>query len=159
MEYIIRPIEVTEYPVLEDFLYQAVFIPEGVKPPPKHIIQEEALQVYIKDFGEYPDDRCLVAVVDKEIVGAVWTRIMNDYGHIDDETPSLAISLYKMYRKKGIGTELMKRMLAVLSEAAYDRVSLAVQKANFAVKMYQNVGFEIIDQTEDEYIMVYNFRR
>ena len=46
--------------------------------------------------------------------GAVWVRIMNDYGHIDDETPSFAISLLKEYRGNGIGTELMKRMLAEL---------------------------------------------
>ena len=43
-------------------------------------------------------------------MGAVWVRIMNDYGHVDDETPSFAISLLKEYRNYGIGTELMKRM-------------------------------------------------
>jgi len=158
MDYFIRPINKTEYPILEDFLYQAVFIPEGIKPPPKHIIEEDELYLYIKDFGQYPDDRCLVAVVDNEIVGAVWTRIMNDYGHIDDDTPSFAISLYKEYRGKGVGTELMKRMLEVLSDAGYKRASLSVQKANYAVDMYRKVGFEVIDQTEEEYIMVYNFR-
>lgn len=157
MEYVIRPIKASEYPVLEDFLYQAVFIPEGIKPPPKKIIDEDALQVYIKDFGIYPDDRCLVAEIDGEIIGAVWTRIMNDYGHIDDETPSFAISLYKNYRKKGIGTEMMKQMLALLSEAGYKRASLSVQKANYAYKMYLNVGFEVFDETSEEYIMVYRF--
>ena len=35
----------------------------------------------------------LVAEVDKKVVGAVWVRIMNDYGHIDNDTPSFAISL------------------------------------------------------------------
>ena len=49
-----------------------------------------------------------------EIVGAVWARIMDDYGHIDDETPSLAISLLKEYRNYGIGTKLMKRILTEL---------------------------------------------
>lgn len=28
---------------------------------------------------------------------------MNDYGHIDDQTTSLAISLYPEYRNQGIG--------------------------------------------------------
>ena len=32
---------------------------------------------------------------------------MNDYGHVDDDTPSFAISLYKEYRRNGIGTQLM----------------------------------------------------
>lgn len=158
MDYIIRPIKESEYPVLEDFLYQAVFVPEGVKPPPKSIIDNDALQLYIKDFGIYPDDRCLVAEIDGEIIGAVWTRIMNDYGHIDDETPSFAISMYKKYRKHGIGTEMMKRMLELLEKEGYRQASLSVQKANYAYRMYLNVGFEVIDENSEEYIMVYRFR-
>lgn len=100
------------------------------------------------------DDYCVVAEVDDKVVGAVWVRIMNDYGHIDDETPSLAISLYKQYRKLGIGTALMKRILDVLTEKGYSQTSLAVQKANYALKMYQSVGYEIVDENEEEYIMI-----
>ena len=76
----------------------------------------------VKDFGEYPDDRCLVAVVDKEIVGAVWTRIMNDYGHIDDETPSLAMSVLKDHRGRGIGAHLLQELISLLIEKGYKRI-------------------------------------
>ena len=79
---------------------------------------------------------------------------MNDYGHVDDETPSFAISLIPDYRKQGIGTRLMKEMLSLLKEHGYRQASLAVQKANYAVRMYEKTGFEIIDENEDEYIMV-----
>ena len=57
---------------------------------------------------------------------------MNDYGHIDDETPSLAISLYKEYGSFGIGTAMMKEILTLLKSHGYSRVSLSVQKANYA---------------------------
>ncbi len=154
MEYIIRDIKETEYPILDDFLYNAIFIPKGVKPPEKSIINSPELQVYVENFGKYKSDLCLVAEIDGKVVGAVWGRIMNDYGHIDDTTPSLAISLYKDYRGFGIGTELMKSMLDLLKKKGYEKVSLAVQKANYAVKMYRNVGFEICDENEEEYIMV-----
>lgn len=43
-------------------------------------------------------------------------RIMNDYGHIDDSTPSFVISLYPQYRGWGIGTAMMRKMLAILKE-------------------------------------------
>ena len=72
------------------------------------------------------------------IVGAVWVRIMNDYGHVDEETPSFAISLYKEYRSLGIGTEMMQKMLSWLRRTGYKKASLAVQKANYACKMYLN---------------------
>ena len=154
MEYLIRPIRKDEYSLLEDFIYEAIFIPEGVEPPPRSIIENDDIQVYIKDFGSNKHDRCFVAEVDGKVVGAVWVRIMDDYGHVDDETPSFAISLYKEYRGHGIGTEMMKRMLSELKENGYRRASLAVQKANYAVRMYLAVGFEIVDENDKEYIMI-----
>ncbi len=158
MNYRIRQIRPEEYIILNDFIYEAIFIPKGVAPPPKSIINNPDLQVYVKDFGKSTSDNCLVAVVDNKIVGAVWTRIMKDYGNIDDKTPSFAISLYKEYRGYGIGTELMKEMLSLLKERGYERASLAVQKENYAVKMYRKVGFEIVDENEQEYIMVCNLQ-
>lgn len=153
MEYLIREMQTSEYGLLDDFLYNAIFIPQGIAPPPKSIIQNDELQVYVKDFGKQKDDVALVAEVGGKIVGAVWTRIMNDYGHVDDDTPSLAISLYKEYRGFGIGTDLMRNILSVLKQRSYKRVSLAVQKANCAVKMYKKVGFVIVDENQEEFIM------
>ena len=158
MEYKIRQIKENEYGVLDDFLYEAIFIPNGVLPPPKEIINRPELQVYIADFGKRTGDMGLVAEADNKIVGAVWVRIMNDYGHIDNETPSFAISLYKEYRNYGIGTALMKEMLGELAKSGYKQASLAVQKENYAVKMYLNVGFTVFDENEEEYIMIYKFR-
>ncbi len=126
MDITIQEIQKHEYPLLDHFLYEAIFIPEGVEPPSRTIITSPELQVYVARFGESKDDRGLVAEAGGKIVGAVWVRIMNDYGHIDDETPSLAISLYKEYRGFGIGT----------------------------AKMYQKIGFKIVRENEEEYIML-----
>ena len=148
MEHIIRGLDPREYEVLEDFLYEAIFIPEGVEPPPRDIIKRPELQVYVENFGTRRGDYALCAECEGRIVGAVWTRIMDDYGHIDDETPSFAISLYKEYRGQGIGTALMREMLKVLKNAGFLRASLAVQKANYAVTMYKKVGFEIVGECD-----------
>ena len=153
MEFDIRLMQPSEYSLLDEFLYNAIFIPQGVTPPPKSIIENVELQVYVKDFGKQKDDLALVAEIGGKIVGAVWARIMNDYGHIDNDTPSLAISLYKEYRGCGIGTELMRKMLSLLNECGYKRASLAVQKTNYAVKMYRKTRFVIIDENPQEYIM------
>lgn len=93
MNYLIRKLKQDESKVLDTFLYEAIFIPEGVSAPSKDIVNQPDLQVYVKDFGKNKGDLCLVAQVSDKIVGAVWVRIMNDYGHIDNETPSFAISL------------------------------------------------------------------
>jgi ribosomal protein S18 acetylase RimI-like enzyme len=151
---ILREIKENETEILKDFLYEAIFIPEGMELPPREIIEQPELKLYYDGFGIGEADFCIVADDEGKVIGAVWTRIMNDYGHVDEETPSFAISLYKEYRGQGIGTKLMKEMLCLLKEKGYKRASLAVQKANYAVKMYENVGFKVVDENDEEYIMV-----
>ena len=150
----IRALREKEKELLKDFLYEAIFIPEGVEAPDRDIIEKPELRIYYEDFGKDTADHCLVAEDEGKVVGAVWTRIMNDYGHIDDKTPSFAISLYREYRGRGIGTKLMQEMLNLLKEKGYKRASLAVQKANYAVRMYKKVGFKTVDGNEEECIMV-----
>lgn len=157
--YTIREIDSCELPILKEFLYNAIFIPEGADLPPKSILEKDDLRVYIEKFGSLPDDKCYVAVIGSKIIGAVWVRIMEDYGHIDNETPSFAISVIKDYRKRGIGTELMTTMLQYLKINNYKKASLAVQKANYAVKMYRKIGFQICKETDEEYIMVCNLQK
>lgn len=48
----------------------------------------------------------------------------------------------------------MVKMLELLKWQGYERASLAVQKENYAVKMYKNVGFKTVDENAEEYIMV-----
>ena len=150
----IRTLREKEKELLKDFLYEAIFIPEGVEAPDRDIIEKPELRIYYEDFGKDTADHCLVAEDEGKVIGAVWTRIMNDYGHIDDKMPSFAISLYREYRGRGIGTKLMQEMLNLLKEKGYKRASLAVQKANYAVRMYKKVGFKTVDENEEEYIMV-----
>lgn len=154
MKYTIRTMKKQEYPLLKNFLYEAIFIPDGMEAPPRSVISLPELQTYIENFGLLKDDFAIVAEIEKQIVGAVWVRIINDYGHIDDNTPSLAISLYKKYRSQGIGRCMMKEMLYLLKNHGYKSVSLSVQKANYAAKMYQNLGFEIIKENADEWVMI-----
>jgi ribosomal protein S18 acetylase RimI-like enzyme len=143
--------------LLREFLYEAIFVPEGVDPPERSILDQPELAVYCEGFGGGRADNCLVAEADGRPVGAVWSRIMHDYGHVDDETPSLAISLYPGYRGLGIGTALMREMLGLLKAAGCRQVSLSVQKANYAARMYRKLGFETVRETEEEYIMLYRF--
>lgn len=156
MDYIIREMRSEEYCLLSDFLYEAIYIPEGIEPPPKSVIECPELQEYIVEFGNRKHDKALVAEMQGNVIGAIWVRIMNDYGHIDNDTPSLAMSVYKKYRGLGIGTSLLKQLLQVERLAGYSKISLSVQKSNYAVKMYEKVGFTVADENNEEYIMIVN---
>ena len=151
---IYRELRPGEYELLKDFTYEAIFIPEGVEPPDRSIVELPELSLYYDDFGSKADDYCLVAEDEGTVAGAAWVRIMNDYGHVDERTPSLAISVLKRYRGLGTGTQLLQALLEKLKSKGYESVSLAVQKENYAVRMYKQAGFKTISENDEEYIMV-----
>ncbi len=161
MEIQIREMRPEEIPLLKVFLYESLFQRDGDEPFPRSEIEKPELSVFIEGFGR-EDDHCLVALDGQRVVGAAWTRIMSGpvkgYGYIDDETPAFVLSLYKEYRGRGVGTRLMEEMLQLLRAQGYKAASLAVQKENRAARLYQRLGFTIVDENEEEYIMVYSFR-
>ncbi len=156
IKYEIRKLKINEIPLLEDFLYEAISQRGEENILSKKIINEPKLKIYIENFGK-SDDYCLFDIEGK-VVGAVWCRIFSGeikgFGYIDEQTPEFAISLYKDYRNMGIGTSLMKNMLKLLKEQGYKKTSLAVQKDNYAVEMYEKVGFKVEKELDEEYLMI-----
>ena len=59
MDVTIRAIQKQEYPLLDNFLYEAIFVSDDIKPPSKTIITSPELQIYVEHFGESKDDRGL----------------------------------------------------------------------------------------------------
>ena len=150
-----RPIRVAEYPLLEDFIYYAIFLPPGTEPLPREVIFKPEIYIYIENFGE-ADDCCIVAEKDGNIIGSAWTRIIPAYGHIDDETPELAISVLPGFRNIGVGTGLLERLFELLRKQGYKRTSLSVQKNNPAVRLYMRAGYRIYtdEAGSEDYLMV-----
>lgn len=153
IDYTIRELKQDEVDILDRFLYEAIFVPKGKKAPSYDIINQPELKIYISGFGK-DSDICYVAEHDGDIIGAAWTRIIDDYGHIDNSTPSLSISVLKEHRSKGIGTVLMDAILAALRHKGYKQVSLSVQKENYALKLYKSFGFEVYRSDMESYLML-----
>jgi len=155
----IREIISEEYPLLEDFLYNAIYLSPGEEMPPRSIIYEPEIFIYIKDFGSGKGDCGVVAEIDDIIIGAAWTRIIPAYGNIDMETPELAISVLPDCRGQKVGTMLMEHLFELLRSRGYRRTSLSVQKDNPAVRFYKRLGYVVTDEKLDhvgheDYIMV-----
>lgn len=151
-EYEIRDLRSDEYPLLEEFLYGAIFVPADFEGEvPRSIIYDDPMcRAAFENFGSREDDIALVATLGDNPIGACWVRTTNEYGHIDDRTPSFSISLHEPYRGNGIGTALMTAMLEELRSRGFGRASLSVQKENPAARLYQRLGFEIIGDGADE---------
>ncbi len=154
----IREIKENEIGNLEDMLYEAVYQPDENNIIPRDVIKIPRVYAYIDKFGTLNDDYCLVADLNEKIIGAVWVRIISGenkgFGYVDSKTPEFAISLFKEYRNLGIGTNLMNQMIDCLQKRGYEQTSLSVQKVNYAVSLYKKLGFEIIDENDEDFIMV-----
>ena len=90
-------------------------------------------------------------VFDKKGNQVGFARVITDY-----ETTCFVMNVVidKRYRGLGIGTSLLKQLLSVERLAGYSKISLSVQKSNYAVKMYKKAGFTVIDENSEEYIML-----
>lgn len=159
----VRLMRTSDYVCLPEFLYQAIFIPEGIEPPPRSIINDPQIFAYIKDFSTQSGDLGVVAEQNGHVVGAAWTRIITAYGHINNETPELAISILPEFRGYGIGAKLLKKLFVVLRANGYVRTSLSVQKDNPAVRLYKRLGYRITEEKLDhigneDFIMIKDLR-
>ena len=154
---LIRQIHKSEIEFLDKMLYNAIFVPPGSEKLPEDIITHPEISKYIKDFGR-EGDLCFVAEIDEELVGAIWVRNFNDtnqaYGFVNSDTPELSMAVYEQFRKKGIGTLLLKAMIKVLTDKGYKQISLSVDKMNYAYDLYKKFGFIDYKLVGDSIIMI-----
>ena len=154
MDATIRPMTRAEFPLLSGFLYEAIFIPEGAAPPPRTVLLSPPLRDYVAGFGSRRDDRALVAEAAGRVVGAVWVRCGAGFGRVAEGVPELAVALDPACRGRGVGTRLLRAMLRSLADEGYPAVSLSVQKANPAVRLYRRLVFRVVREHPEEYVMV-----
>lgn len=155
---VIRPIEEKDVPLLEEFTYQAIFQKDMENPIPRSVLEEEGIGHYYRGFLSSPHDCGFLAQVGEEMVGAVWVRILNGeirgYGYADDCTPEFSIAVMPSWRGCGIGTRLMDEMIRLIQEKGYEKASLSVQRINPAAKLYRRLGFQAVEEREEDDVMV-----
>lgn len=47
---IIRSLTIDEAELLKDFLYDAIYIPEGTEPPAREIVEQPELKIYYENW-------------------------------------------------------------------------------------------------------------
>lgn len=148
-----------DYTCLAEFMYLAIFVPQGTEAPPKDIIYKPEINIYFKDFGTQYGDTGVAAVLDGKIIGAAWARKIRAYGYVDDNTPEIAVSVLPQFRSCGYGEHMLDKLFEALRDKGYAQVSLSVTKANRAAELYKRLGFRVIEEKLDhsgneEYIML-----
>jgi len=153
----IRKISENEIGFLNEMLYEAIFVEDGLPELSKSIIQKPNLAKYIDNFGSNKSDLCLVAVENGKLIGACWGRLFDEknkgYGFLDSETPELSIAIKEQFRNRGIGTKLIEEIAELYRGIKVKSISLSVDKKNSAIGLYKRIGFEVKIETEKSVVM------
>jgi beta-phosphoglucomutase-like phosphatase (HAD superfamily)/ribosomal protein S18 acetylase RimI-like enzyme len=127
-------------------LYEAIYLPPETPRPPREIVNHPDLAKYVSDWGQ-SDDAGVLALdpITQQPIGAAWFRLFTEanrgYGYVDDSTPELTIAVLPEYRGKGIGSQLLARLLEI-AQTRYAAISLSVVPENPALRLYQHTGFK-----------------
>ena len=123
---------------LRDMLHHAFYWREGGS------TEEEPTYRYVYNWGR-PGDAGVIALDEGFPVGAAWYRLFTDdqpgYGFIDESTPELAIAVVPSRRGRGIGAEMLEALLARAREDGHGSLTLAVDRGNPAIRLYERFGF------------------
>ena len=142
-------------------LYHALYVPEGSPPFPKEIVNQPDIAKYVFGWGQ-PGDMGF-ATIDKASgrqIGAVWIRLFSShnpgYGYVAENIPELSIAVLPGHRDLGIGTQLLKHLLARAAER-YAGLSLSVTSENPAKRLYERQGFQVVDRKGASLTMLLDF--
>ena len=124
---------------LRDMLHHAFYWREASS------AEEEPTYRYVYNWGR-AGDAGVIALDEGFPVGAAWYRLFTDdqpgYGFIDERTPELAIAVVPSRRGRGIGAELLEGLLARAREDGHASLTLAVDRGNPAIRLYERFGFD-----------------
>ncbi|MGC4794708.1 N-acetyltransferase family protein [Micromonospora saelicesensis] len=143
---------------LVDMLVEAVnWLPER-NWSREQILANPALAHYVSGWMQ-PNDFGLVAVDRADgSVGAAWFRYLTaadpGYGYVSDDVPELTIGVVETWRGRGVGRMLLRAVLDAARERGIRTVSLSVERANFAARLYAAEGFRTVESFEDADTMV-----
>ena len=147
MEFHIRPLAPDDELFLWTALYHALHVPPGADPLPPEAVRRPELARYVSGWMTRPGDLGVVAEGGGGPVGVAWLRRWplgdHGFGFVDDATPELSMALLPGHRGRGIGTALLRRLLAEAARGS-EAVSLSVSESNAARRLYERHGFAVV---------------
>ena len=91
-------------------------------------------------------DTFLVVEKNEEFIGFVIGITQKNEGHI------LVIAIKESYKKKGVGTFLMKKLMDIYEKKGVMKLKLEVRASNTpALSMYKKLGFKITNRLRNYY--------
>lgn len=105
------------------------------------------LRTYVDGWGRVGDLGVVATAGAAQIIGAAWLRLGGGGGGPfklgDAQTPELATAVLPEAQGRGVGTSMLKRLIA-LASGRYPAIVLSVRETNRAADLYRRFGFKEI---------------
>lgn len=121
-------------------------------------LADPAVARYVEGWKR-PGDAGVVAVDSTGTpVGACWYRLFAadhpGFGFVAPGVPELTLGVVGIWRGEGIGRDLLRAALSQARQQGHSRMSLSVDRLNFAARLYRAEGFHTVERTESADTMV-----
>ena len=151
MQVAFRRLNANDQAFLWEALYHAIHVPSGNDPLPKEIVNDPLLSMYAANWAKRSGDFGLIAESDGIHIGAAWIRCWDrtaqGFGYIDIFTPELSMSVLPQFRGRGVGTRLLRRLIADC-RGRHQQLSLSVSRSNPALRLYDREGFRVVSDED-----------
>jgi len=122
----------------------------------------EAPRRYVEGFGR-PGDAGVVAEHEGTLAGATWYRLLpasdRGYGYVGDDVPELTLAVAAGYRRRGVASALLERLVGEAEAGGFASISLSVEPDNPALRLYRRHGFVRAGEVGGSWTMVRSLDR
>jgi GNAT superfamily N-acetyltransferase len=150
--YIIRPAAASDAGFLADMLVAAVNWSTEWRPKsPDFILSAPGTAHYLAGWPR-DTDLGVLAEADGQPVGAAWLRFLPatdpGYGFVAADVPELTIGVAAGWRGQGVGRALLRAIAGQARARGIARISLSVERKNYAQRLYLSEGYRIMDSSD-----------
>ncbi len=158
----VRPAGQGDGAFLADMVVEAANWRQGGVRPRHEVLTSGEHSRYVAGWMR-PGDAGFVALdAQSEPIGAAWYRMLPrtdpGFGYVGTGVPELIIGVRPIWRAHGVGRGLLQRLCEHAAASGFARLSLSVERGNFAVTLYRSEGFAVTSAGHGRDTMVKRLR-
>ncbi|MGP3535217.1 GNAT family N-acetyltransferase [Microbacterium sp. RD1] len=147
---------------LADMAVEAANWRPGAARPRHEVMAGADYQRYVAGWMRPGDAGAVATIESGEAVGAAWYRMFPrtdpGFGYVGTGVPELTIGVRPIWRSHGVGRQLLQELCDTARASGFGRLSLSVERGNFAATLYRSEGFAVTQSGIGRDIMVKRLR-
>jgi len=143
----VRPADQADGSFLGDMVVEAANWRQSGARPKHQVLSEPEHGRYISGWMRAGDAGFIALDGSDQSIGAAWYRLLPrsdpGLGYVGTGVPEMIIGVRPIWRAHGVGRSLLQALCEQARTEGYARLSLSVERGNFAVTLYRSEGFAV----------------